>query len=114
MQSPPSPWSPPSRPGPVLVATGLTKRYRDATALAGVSISLEAGTATAVVGPSGSGKSTLLHCLAGFTRPDAGDVTLDGLLIAPRPSSAGSGSGSCSSPTSFWASSPPWRTSPCR
>lgn len=82
MQSPPSPWSPPSRPGPVLVATGLTKRYRDATALAGVSISLEAGTATAVVGPSGSGKSTLLHCLAGFTRPDAGDVTLDGLLIS--------------------------------
>lgn len=66
----------------VLVATGLTKRYRDATALAGVSLALDGATSTAVMGPSGSGKSTLLHCLAGFTRPDAGEVALDGVVIS--------------------------------
>ncbi len=67
---------------PVLVARGMTKRYRDVVALADVSITLDRGTSTAVVGPSGSGKSTLLHCLAGFTRPDDGEVNLDGMRIS--------------------------------
>ena len=69
-------------PTPVLVARGMTKRYRDVVALADVSITLDRGTSTAVVGPSGSGKSTLLHCLAGFTRPDDGEVNLDGMRIS--------------------------------
>lgn len=67
---------------PILVASGLTKRYRQVVALADVAITLHGGSSTAVVGPSGSGKSTLLHCLAGFTRPDAGQVTLDGMAIS--------------------------------
>ncbi|MFB6132058.1 MAG: ABC transporter ATP-binding protein [Halanaeroarchaeum sp.] len=36
---------------------------------------------TAVIGPSGSGKSTLLQLVAGFERPDAGRVVLDGRRI---------------------------------
>jgi putative ABC transport system ATP-binding protein len=48
-------------------------------ALDGVSVDLEAGTFTAVMGPSGSGKSTLLHCAAGLERPTAGDVQVDGV-----------------------------------
>ncbi len=48
------------------------------TALAGVSLSLPAGTFTAVMGPSGSGKSTLLQCSAGLDRPDGGRVFVAG------------------------------------
>lgn len=40
------------------------------TALRDVSLSIQRGTFTAVVGPSGSGKSTLVHCLAGLDSPD--------------------------------------------
>ncbi|WP_274561099.1 ABC transporter ATP-binding protein [Streptomyces spiramyceticus] len=48
------------------------------TALDRVTLSLPAGTFTAVMGPSGSGKSTLLQCAAGLDRPDAGQVMVDG------------------------------------
>ncbi|CAL9350633.1 Bacitracin export ATP-binding protein BceA [Streptomyces sp. enrichment culture] len=48
------------------------------TALDGVTLGLEQGTFTAVMGPSGSGKSTLLQCAAGLDRPDAGIVCVDG------------------------------------
>ncbi|MEV6505269.1 ABC transporter ATP-binding protein [Streptomyces sp. NPDC051642] len=49
------------------------------TALDGVTLSLERGTFTAVMGPSGSGKSTLLQCAAGLDRPDSGIVMVDGV-----------------------------------
>ncbi len=48
------------------------------TALDGVSLTLPAGTFTAVMGPSGSGKSTLLQCAAGLEQPDSGAVYVDG------------------------------------
>ncbi|MFJ9176204.1 ABC transporter ATP-binding protein [Streptomyces sp. NPDC102360] len=48
------------------------------TALDEVSLSLPAGSFTAVMGPSGSGKSTLLQCAAGLDRPDGGIVAVDG------------------------------------
>ena len=46
------------------------------TALDDVSVQLNEGEFTAIMGPSGSGKSTLLHLLAGLDRPDAGEVYL--------------------------------------
>ncbi|MEE6261491.1 ABC transporter ATP-binding protein [Plantactinospora sonchi] len=48
------------------------------TALRDVSLSLRAGSFTAVMGPSGSGKSTLLQCAAGLDRPSGGRVVIAG------------------------------------
>ena len=47
-------------------------------ALDDVTLSLEPGTFTAIMGPSGSGKSTLLQIAAGLDRPTAGTVGLGG------------------------------------
>ncbi|MDR1298116.1 MAG: ABC transporter ATP-binding protein [Deltaproteobacteria bacterium] len=46
--------------------------------LGGVTLTVEAGTLTALMGPSGCGKSTLVNLLAGYEKPDSGTITLDG------------------------------------
>jgi putative ABC transport system ATP-binding protein len=61
---------------PVLSASGLTKTYDSAAALAGVDVAIAPGESVAIMGASGSGKTTLLHCLAGIVRPDTGSVVL--------------------------------------
>ncbi|MGZ5309099.1 MAG: ABC transporter ATP-binding protein [Solirubrobacterales bacterium] len=50
-------------------------------ALRGVSVELQRGSFTAIMGPSGSGKSTLLHILAGLDRPTSGWVELAGVRL---------------------------------
>jgi ATP-binding cassette subfamily C exporter for protease/lipase len=49
--------------------------------LKGISVAVEPGTVTVVLGPSGSGKSTLARCLVGIWPGAAGEVLLDGLPI---------------------------------
>ncbi len=50
-------------------------------AVDGVSLKIEDGKFTAIIGTSGSGKSTLLHCMAGLDKPTDGTVILDGKNI---------------------------------
>ena len=57
---------------------GVGKRFGDFVALEDVTLSVETGSLTALLGPSGSGKSTLLRIVAGLEQPDAGTVSLDG------------------------------------
>jgi heme exporter protein A len=46
-----------------------------------LSFALVAGEVAAVRGPNGSGKTTLLRCVAGLTRPDAGEIVREGDLL---------------------------------
>ena len=59
-------------------ARNVTKRFGDFVALEDVSVEVESGSLTALLGPSGSGKSTLLRVIAGLERPDAGEVFISG------------------------------------
>jgi sulfate transport system ATP-binding protein len=52
----------------------ITKRFGEFVALDDVSLEVEGGALTALLGPSGSGKSTLLRVIAGLEVPEAGEV----------------------------------------
>jgi putative ABC transport system ATP-binding protein len=64
--------------------TDVTKVYQGGItgALNGVSLTVEKGEFTAIMGPSGSGKSTLLNLVAGLDRPTSGSVAVGGLDLA--------------------------------
>jgi sulfate/thiosulfate transport system ATP-binding protein len=62
----------------------VSKRFGEFTALEEVSIEVESGSLTALLGPSGSGKSTLLRVIAGLETPDGGTVFIEGLNVTGR------------------------------
>jgi putative ABC transport system ATP-binding protein len=69
-------------PAAVVAAREVTRRYGEGDtavdALRGVTLDVEQGNLTAVMGPSGSGKSTLMHILAALDKPTSGSVWIAG------------------------------------
>ncbi|MGW2512305.1 ABC transporter ATP-binding protein [Streptomyces scopuliridis] len=62
-------------------ARGLTKRYRNKTAVDDLSFTAQPGVVTGFLGPNGAGKSTTLRMLLGLTRPTQGTITIGGRRI---------------------------------
>jgi ABC-2 type transport system ATP-binding protein len=76
---------------PALVGTHLRRSFllkearRSVLALDDVSVSVAAGSLTALVGPDGAGKTTLLRLAAGLLAPDDGTLTVLGIDVARHP-----------------------------
>jgi len=63
----------------------LVKRFADVAAVDGIDLDMPSGEFFSLLGPSGCGKTTTLRLIAGFERPDDGQILLDGVDMAETP-----------------------------
>ncbi|MBI3010052.1 MAG: ABC transporter ATP-binding protein [Candidatus Omnitrophica bacterium] len=68
-----------------IVVQNLTKQYDTATALSGISMTVEAGEIMGFLGPNGAGKTTTLRILTGFLAPTKGTVQIEGQSVIDHP-----------------------------
>ena len=68
-----------------VVLRALTKHFDDAIAVDGIDAEINGGEFFSLLGPSGCGKTTTLRMIAGFERPTAGEILLDGVDVASVP-----------------------------
>ena len=72
-------------PDVILRLSGVRKTFKGAAAVEQVDLAIGRGEFFTLLGPSGSGKTTTLRLVAGFERPDAGTIELDGVDVARTP-----------------------------
>ncbi|MBI5629522.1 MAG: ABC transporter ATP-binding protein [Elusimicrobia bacterium] len=75
----------PSPPEGLLELKGIKKSFGGAPILRGISLSVRKGEFLTFLGPSGCGKTTTLRIIAGFERPDAGEIILSGEEVSALP-----------------------------
>jgi len=63
----------------------LTRKFRELTAVDGLTIEVAKGALFGLVGPDGAGKTTTLRMLAGVLRPTSGDAIVGGMSVARDP-----------------------------
>jgi ABC-type multidrug transport system ATPase subunit len=76
------PGAPQAAAAPAIQACGVRKAFGEVTALAGIDLTVTAGTLAALLGPNGAGKTTLVRIIATLARPDAGQVRVFGYDVA--------------------------------
>lgn len=75
----------PPAPTPALALHGLWRRFGDKVAVAGVDLTIPAGSFYGLVGPNGAGKTTTLSMATGLLRPDHGTVLVHGVDLWAHP-----------------------------
>jgi putrescine transport system ATP-binding protein len=73
------------RGAPLVEIRNVSKFFGAVRAVADVSLGIGRGEFFALLGPSGCGKTTLMRMLAGFERPDAGEIVIDGEEMSATP-----------------------------
>jgi len=69
----------------MLETRNIVKSYGHRTVVDGVSLQINTGMVVGLLGPNGAGKTTSFYSIAGFIRPDSGNVILDGEVITNLP-----------------------------
>jgi len=67
---------------PIVSLQNVTKFFGKSPALKNISLNLNEGQFTCLLGSSGSGKTTILRLIAGLEKPDNGKIFLDGKLVS--------------------------------
>ncbi len=69
----------------LLETRNIVKRYGPRTVVDGVSLQVTTGVVVGLLGPNGAGKTTSFYSIAGFIRPNKGNILFDGEVITNLP-----------------------------
>lgn len=64
-----------------IILKDVVKKFKDHTALQGVSVEFEKGKIHGIIGRNGSGKTVMMKCICGLMHPDQGNISANGNLV---------------------------------
>ncbi len=68
-----------------IIVSGIHKKYGTQEAVHDVSFTLQKGEIVGFLGPNGAGKSTTLKMITGYVKPDAGSISVEGMMVHEQP-----------------------------